>query len=454
MPATRCLGAAGLPQHSMRKLPRVAWATLGCKANQFDGFSTMDQLAGRVRWVDFSAPADVYVVNTCTVTHRADADARNLIRRARRANPQARIVVTGCWAQTQPQVVAALEGVTHVVGNSHKHRLAQTIVAAATAPGTAAAPQIEVAPLGFSVQPPLLAPTTGASGGTRAFIKLQDGCDYSCSFCITTVARGRSTSLNPDAVVAQVQAHVARGVHEVVLTGVQIGRYGADLTPRTTLAHVLTRIVSETAIERVRLSSVDPREWDRDLVALMLHEPRLCPHAHIPLQSGDDAILLLMRRGYTAADVRRLIERLRAGRPDMMIGTDVIAGFPGEGPVEFDMTCEFLERYVDYAHVFSYSDRPQTKAAAMADKLPPDVIRHRADVLRSISARKRRAFASRLAGTRQRVLVERSGRRGERLGYTDHYVPVRIPPQMAHTGALVEVVVDLDADGSLVALGN
>lgn len=410
-------------------MKRVAFATLGCKANQFDTHAVEDQLGEKVDVVDFQDEADVYVVNTCTVTHRGDAEARKLVRRANRANPDARVIVTGCYAQTQPDEVAAVDGVTHVVGNSHKDRVADLVLEDAIKDRTAtasAAPDVMVEELGYKEAIPALPTVEEYTGGTRAFVKVQDGCDYSCTFCIITIARGANASVPVEGIVEQLHRLEAQGYQEAVFTGVQIGRYGRDLEPRRTLAQALEEILAATTMPRIRLTSIDPREVDRELIELVAREPRICPHLHIPIQSGDDAILMLMRRNYDRGYLRELFGEIERKIPDCLIGSDVIVGFPGEGPSEFDMTCDFVERWIDHVHVFSYSDRPGTEAARMDDKIPPDVIRWRSRVLRELSDRKRRRFADRLAGTTQEVLVESGRRDGRYLGYTGHYIPVHV----------------------------
>jgi len=399
---------------------RVAFATLGCKANQFDTYAVQDRVEQQTEFVDFDEHADVYVINTCTVTHRGDAEARKLIRRARRNNPHARVMVTGCYAQTQPDAVAAVEGVTDVVGNSHKHELADLITQSANAPLENRPPRVRVDELGFHHGIPEVGTLERVVGGTRAFVKIQDGCDYACSFCVITIARGANRSMPVQTVVRQIRELEALGVKEAVLTGVQIGRFGWDLRPRRTLAEALTEILESTQIPRLRLTSIDPREVTPALIELVAREPRLCPHLHVPIQSGDDAILMLMRRNYDRAFLRDLFSEIRRRIPDCLIGTDAIVGFPGEGPSEFDMTVSLVETWIDHVHVFSYSDRPGVRSAALPDKLHPDVIKRRSAFLRQLGRRRKQAFAARLLGTRQQVLVEAAG--DGYAGYTPHYV--------------------------------
>ena len=406
-------------------MTKVAFATLGCKVNQFDTAAVQDSLIGKVDHVDFAQWADVYVINTCTVTHRADTDARRLIRRAKRQNPAAKVIVTGCYAQTQPEVVAALAGVDAVVGNSHKDQLPEFILQAPVLPSDS--PVVQVRPLGFKHAIPDLPELSAPVGTTRGFVKIQDGCDYSCSFCIITVARGANTSLSVEAVIRQILRLEAAGVQEIVLTGVQIGRYGRDLNPSRHFHDALADILAATSVPRLRLSSIDPREFTPELLDLVVREPRICPHLHIPIQSGDDAILYLMRRDHDRAYMRELFGELKLRLPELMLGSDVIAGFPGEGPSEFDMTYEFVESWLDHVHVFSYSDRPGTHAAALPEKVPVDAVAKRANALRELGDRKRKLFAQRLVGTSQEVLLENRTLDAERLGYTRHYVPVLVP---------------------------
>ncbi|RMF13761.1 MAG: tRNA (N(6)-L-threonylcarbamoyladenosine(37)-C(2))-methylthiotransferase MtaB [Candidatus Dadabacteria bacterium] len=429
---------------------RVAFLTLGCRANQFDTASISDAVEHDTELVDFEDEADVYVINTCTVTHRADANARNLIRKARRRNPDAKVIVTGCMAQTQPDAVAAIDGVDLVVGNSHKDRLPELLV---DPERITHAPRIAVKKLGFKRQIPDLPKISRMQDKTRAFVKIQDGCDYSCTFCIITIARGANASLSVDDLVDQVRRLGDAGFHEVVLTGVQIGRYGHDLEPRTTLVDALRRLLDETDMPRIRLSSIDPREVGDDLIALMADNPRICPHLHIPIQSGDDAILLLMKRNHDRAFMRDLFGRIRDQIPDVMIGSDVIVGFPGEGPSEFDMTIDFVEQWIDHVHVFSYSDRPGTVASGMDDKVPPEVIARRSQVLRDIGQRKRMAFGQRLVGRVEQVLTESRPTDDGLLAYTVHYMPVTVRGDV-EPNRLVDVSIDIEGEQLVGAIAR
>jgi threonylcarbamoyladenosine tRNA methylthiotransferase MtaB len=305
---------------------RVALTTLGCRLNQVDTQEIQAGLEARgFITVPLDGPADVVVVNTCTVTARAEFSDRQAIRRARRANPGARVVVTGCWAQTSPDDVARVGGVDLVVGNADKHRLPELVerlLAGAVAP-----PRISVTDLADARLSPLDLPVRG-TGRARAFVKVQDGCQHRCAFCIVPFARGGSRSLAPSAVVAHVRRLVELGHPEVVLTGIDLGHYGADLTPRATLAGLVRALTALEGLRWLRLSSLLPAYFTDELVAALSSSSVVTPHFHVPLQSGSDRVLRAMRRPYTAARYRRIVERLSDLFPRLGLGADVLSGFP------------------------------------------------------------------------------------------------------------------------------
>ncbi len=422
---------------------KIAFATSGCRVNHFDTSAMIDSLGDAGQVVGFDDRADVYVVNTCTVTHKGDADARKLIRRAHRTNPDAQIVVTGCLAQTQPETVSRMDGVSHVLGNSHKDRLRDVI---GSTGGTSAKPLIQVKELGFTDRIPELPVLSDYAGRSRATVKIQDGCDYSCTFCVITIARGLSSSVPVEKVIHQIHSFEEAGFSEVVLSGVQMGRYGRDLEPPISLAAALQLILDKTGIPRIRLSSIDPREVTDEFIRLVGDSTRICPHLHIPLQSGDDAILMLMRRDYDTSDYRAMINRLRSARNNLLIGSDIIVGFPGEGPSEFDMTMRMVEELIDHVHVFSYSDRPGVTAASLPDKVDPQIIQRRSRAVRELGDQKRRQFASRLGGTVQDVVVEGQTVAGCSTGYTGHFVPVEFSGHKSKRGELVQLRLEWTGD--------
>ena len=401
----------------------VAFATLGCKLNQYDTTEVQTLLeAEGFRTVPFETPAQVYVINTCTVTARADYSDRQAIRRAVTRNPDAVVVVTGCYAQTNPEAVAAIPGVDLVLGTRDRHALPGLLHEARKR----VRPLVQVSDVFASRPDPAVSVQRFAPGYTRAFVKVQDGCQHRCSFCIVPYARGGSRSQPVETVVAQVEALVSAGYAELVLTGVDLGHYGWDLHPRTTLAALVRTLLDVRGLARLRLSSVLPAYFTDELVELVIGDRRICRHLHVPLQSGSDRVLRAMRRPYTVRMYRTLIERLAAAIPDLGLGTDIITGFPGETDAEFDAT-ESLAAALPftYLHVFSYSDRRGTEAArAAAPRVAPETIRRRTARLRRLGADKQVGFRRGQIGRELDVLVLEQRARGVEslVGLTDNYL--------------------------------
>ena len=417
---------------------RVAFLTLGCKANQYDSTAIMAGLDPECFEVLESegAPvmAEVYVINTCAVTGRSDFQSRQLVRRAHKWNPAARILVTGCVAETQPEAFAKLPQ-DAVIGVSAREQVLQWIIA-----GRGDRP---VAPTGGF----FYHPAGGRQNRTRALVKIQDGCDLSCAYCIVPRARGRSRSLPEEAVVVQLRRLHEQGFQEAILTGIHLGFYGKDRG--TSLGALLHRLESEPGLPpRLRLSSLDPQELTPELIGTIADSKQICRHLHLPLQSGDDQTLRRMRRAYTAAQVRAVIADLYSRMPDLCLGLDVIAGFPGETEAQFRATVKFLESLAwSYLHVFPFSVRPGTAAAGMKDQIEPPVRKARAAELRRQSARRKRAFYAGAVGRRLRLLVEDT-RAGWQRGFSDHYVPLRFQSETNWEGRLVEVRVQgVDSQG-------
>jgi len=416
---------------------RVAIATLGCKVNAYDTATIADRLraAGCVL-VDAGAPADVVIVNSCTVTDAADAESRRLARRARRTNPAARVILTGCYAQTQPLAAAAVEAVDHVVG---LNRL-DALVEAATAE-TPRLERVEVARSRHETR----VETFGArtfDGQTRAFLKIQEGCDLFCTFCIVPMARGRSRSLPARAILAELDALAARGFREVVLTGIHLGGWGHDLDPPLDLVWLIDALVEQGRFARIRLSSIDPHEVSEALVRRMAAAPAVCPHLHVPLQAGDDGVLARMRRRYDTALAAERLAMIRELLPAAAIGTDLIAGFPGEDDDAFERTLHFVESSpITYGHVFPYSVRTGTTAAKLDGHVSKGTIAVRARRLRSACERKRTEFAQGFHGTDAEVLVEttRDPQSGALRGYTRNYLRARLDGPDAWMGQTVPV---------------
>jgi threonylcarbamoyladenosine tRNA methylthiotransferase MtaB len=400
---------------------RVAIATLGCKVNQADSAAIAEAIEGRgFSLVPFDQEADIYIVNTCTVTARTDYQSRQLVRRAARLNPAAAIVATGCYAQVAPESLRGLPGVVLVVGTAEKSRIPEMIAGLdLTRPGVVFVGDLSSART-FA--------RPGAirfAGHTRAFLKVQEGCDARCRYCIVPLARGPSRSLPLPEALAKLKELGEAGYRETVLTGIHLGAYGRDLEPPTNLPLLLAAAEQQGGIERLRLSSVEPREVTEDLIALMRRSRIFCRHLHIPLQSGDDEILRRMGRDYDSAFYGALLSAVAAAVPDIALGADVMAGFPGETPAQFAATCEFLrESQLAYLHVFPYSDRPGTEASRMDGKVDAAEKKRRAQILREIGQQKRRAFAERFLGRELSVLIEGRNAGGYVRGFSGNYIPV------------------------------
>lgn len=423
---------------------RVAFATLGCRLNQFetDALVRAAEEAGH-EIVEFAGAADLYVVNSCTITHDADADTRQLVRRAARQAPDARVVVTGCMASADPGALAAMPEVSRVLGNREKERFFELALGSGE-------DRVHVAAVDLARRQRITRLRPAADPRrSRAYLKIQDGCDYRCSFCIVPQVRGRSSSLPPAEALAQLREIVAAGVPEVVLTGVHLGTYGRDLQPRGELVALLGALLPELGPARLRLGSVDPHEVGPALIDLLAADRRLCRHLHLPVQSGDDGLLRAMRRAHTAADLRALVPRLVAAVPGIHLGTDVIAGFPGETADRFERTLELLrELPLASLHVFSYSERAGTAAVDLPDPVPPALRLARTRALRALSAHKNLEFRRGQLGARCPAVVYRAReRRGGRLvALTDNYIKVELDGPDALLGRAIELQID-ELDG-------
>ena len=401
---------------------KVAITTLGCKVNQYDSASLATQLAQAGHALhEFAPGADVYIVNSCTVTDRADAESRQLARRVKRWNPAARVIMTGCYVAANPQAVAAVSEVDFVIGLGRRDEMLRAVA------GTLEEERVCVDNLRKAEGAPLLGAQT-FSGRTRAFLKVQDGCDLFCTFCIVPWSRGRSRSVPPRAILAELDTLAARGFQEVVLTGIHLGGYGHDLQPRIGLADLVEMIAERAPLRRIRLSSIDPPEVSARLLDVMRRSDVICPHLHMPVQAGDDAVLRGMRRRYDRQRVCDVAAEIRRQLPDAGLGTDVIAGFPGETDSQFANTVELIDSLsFSYLHVFPYSRRSGTTAAKQTGQLPKSTIASRAQRLRKLSDRKRAAFAARFVGRPLQVLAEGDDAvEAARTGYARNYVRVAL----------------------------
>jgi threonylcarbamoyladenosine tRNA methylthiotransferase MtaB len=412
---------------------RFAIATLGCKVNQYDSALIAARLGALgMQAVGFDQLADVYVVNTCTVTNRADAESLKLARRARKLNPLGRVIMTGCLAQANPEVLARAHEVDAVVGLGRGDDLERAATGVVQDRVMVSNLRKQIAPIELGA--------VALEGHTRAFLKVQEGCDQFCSFCIVPMSRGRSRSVTPRRIFDALDGLAAQGFREVILSGVHLGGYGRDLDPPIELERLLEMIAERSPIERVRLSSLDPEELSDGLIATIAQSRRFCPHLHLPLQSGDDLILGRMRRRYTTRYFRERLEKVVAAMPDAAIGTDLIVGFPGETRRQFDDYFKFVEELpLSYFHVFPYSVRAGTSAAKFDGRVQAAEVKQRAAQLRKLGEAKRHSFAQRFVGRIVQVLPEEAAQPGWLQGYSRNYVRVLLEGGAELTNREVEV---------------
>jgi len=398
---------------------RIAITTLGCKINQFESAAMTQALQEEgYSMVSFSEVADIYVVNSCTVTAKTDAESRRLIRRAARLNPEARVVVTGCYAQMAGAELLKMPGVNLILGNSEKRDIVALLR------GIGDQPQAIVSDISQQKSGERT-PLESFAEHTRAFLQVQNGCDSRCAYCIVPFARGASRSVAPQEALEGMASFAAKGFKEIVLTGIHLGGYGLDLTPASDLLGLLRQAEQGALVQRLRIGSVEPTEVSQELVNFLATSHIVCPHLHLPLQSGSDGVLLRMNRGYSKAFYAGVVDSLVRAVPDICLGSDLIAGFPGETEEEFQETCRFLESLpLAYLHVFPFSPRPGTPAATMTPQLHSRVIKERAEALRIISERKKTAFAAGFVGRELQVLVQRDA--DGRKGLSRNYLPVLI----------------------------
>ena len=445
----------------------------GCRATQADGAAVERQFRERgLRRAHRASEAQVVVLNTCTVTASADRDARAAIRRVRRENPGCQIVVTGCYAQRAPEEIAALPGVGQVIGNSHKHQLAELALQGSDKiPAPTTREFVPLSSLSSLEQPTpsrerpifvsdifahtelLAAPVFDAANErTRPNLKVQDGCDNRCSFCVIPSVRGQSRSLPLDKILAEVNTLVAAGYREVVISGINLGRWGRDLSGVSRKFEDLVRSVLDcTALQKLRISSVEPMDWNDHLIRLMAESPRIAKHAHVPMQSGSDKILRAMHRKYRPWHYREKIEKIRSAMPTAAIGADVMVGFPGEADRDFEETRSMVgDLPFTYLHVFTYSPRPGTPAATMSNQVPVNLARERNQILRDLAAQKKKTFMRSFVGKTVASITLNvfDGTHTECL--TDNYLPLRL--QGRHqANQWTRVLVKDVADGMLLA---
>ena len=409
---------------------KIAITTLGCKINQYDSAVIQSRLQDRHSFVPFEDAADCYIINTCTVTDRADWEARQLARRAKRANVGAKIIVTGCYAQVSPAEIARVPQVDYVVGLNRLDDLLRFV----ETPRVGDAACIAVSDVKKERGVPVLG-TRALPGHTRAFLKIQEGCNYSCSYCIIPNARGWSRSVTPREVMEQVRALADEGYHEIVLTGIHLGGYGQELIPKTDLTSLVEMIAGSGVISRLRLSSLDPREVPDRLLDVMAGAEVICDHLHICAQAGDDWILKQMRRNYDTTYYRELLSKVRARLPDAALGSDIIVGFPGETDERFDGSLEYFAALpLTYFHVFPYSERRGTAAVSLPGQISPAAKKSRARRMRELGAQKNRDFCSGFLGRVVTVLVEEKIDKatGSYRGFCRNYLPVTLSGGVAN----------------------
>ncbi|MEE8329101.1 MAG: tRNA (N(6)-L-threonylcarbamoyladenosine(37)-C(2))-methylthiotransferase MtaB [Thermodesulfovibrionia bacterium] len=402
---------------------RISITTLGCKVNQAESASIEGtlrenghEIVPMLRDTDRDRP-DVCIINTCTVTSKSDYQSRQMIRRAVKSG--ARVIATGCYAQLRPEEILKIKGLELILGNSEKGRLNEYLYK--LFPGKLKPENPESVPkcndnesmtrvLVESPETPMkLGPYY--SNRSRAFLKIQDGCNFSCSYCTVPMARGKSRSLNPADVLSAAEKLVADGYEEIVLTGIHIGSYGLELKPESSLLEIVNKIINVNPLIRLRLSSIEPQEFKKDFLLLIKQvgsRGRLCPHLHIPLQSGSDNVLKLMKRGYNISFFKKLINEIVMTHPDISIGTDIIVGFPGESENDFRDTIKFLEELpLSYIHVFPYSQRPYTRASTLKGQISNEIKKKRVNIILETARNKKNAYLIRHLGKTLDVIVER-----------------------------------------------
>ncbi len=430
-------------------MPRVAFITLGCKVNQYDTQLMRESLQRQgYEIVQDSGEADLYVINTCTVTNVSDRKARQLIRKVIREHPQARVVVTGCYADSGREELQKIPGISLVLGNTEKNQIGQSLRLRGWTPpvamGTACDPLAEHGHFGSGLHT--------FDGQTRAIVKIQDGCSAGCAYCIVPAVRGPIVSRSIDEIVKEVERLATNGYREVVITGVHLGAYGKDIRRAVTLADVLERIHPVEGIQRIRLSSIEPMDVPLALIERMADLPKCAPHFHLPIQSGSDEILRRMRRRYSADKLRRLVSRLRDAFPDLGLTTDVMVGFPGETDENFQETCTLVQELAfSQLHVFRYSPRKGTPAASYSDQVPPRVAVERSERMRELGDQLMHTFQQEHLATTMNVLIEdkREGEEGKLAGFTANYLRVLTDAEDGDTNKILPVYLERIHDRSI-----
>ncbi len=428
---------------------KVAFYTLGCKLNYSETSTIGSQFLDKgFNIVDFNEQADIYVINTCSVTEHTDKECRQIVRRALRNNPDAFIAVTGCYAQLRPEEIGKIDGVDVILGSNEKFKIFELIEDF----GKKELSCIYVSPTD-ELTDVYAASSTDADNRTRAFLKVQDGCDYKCSFCTIPLARGKSRSLSPETILTNFRKLISEGYKEIILTGVNVGDYGKAIN--TNLYELLLLLVNEPGEFRIRISSIEPNLLSDDILCLTANNKKICNHFHIPLQSGSSKILKLMQRRYNSSFYKNLINKVTNKIPDVGIGVDVIVGFPGETEQDFLDTYDFLKDLpISYLHVFTYSERPDTKAINMDGVVEHSERKKRNNMLRILSEKKRHEFYNKMKGKTLEILFEHEEHSGYMKGFASNYVRVqdKYDSELVNqfTGIYVNSVGNNICSGSLV----
>ena len=428
-------------------MKKVAFHTLGCKLN-FSETSAIGRqfLAADFIKTDFDQPADVYVINTCSVTEQANKKCRNIIRRAQKANPAGYVIVVGCYAQLKPQEIAEIPGVDMVLGANDKFRILE-LVEDFNKEDVSCVYNGQISAVHDFVD------AYSVGDRTRSFLKIQDGCDYKCSFCTIPLARGKSRSDSLNNILRNAHAIAAAGVKEIVLTGVNIGDYGKGLTDPVQFLDVIQALDEVAEIERFRISSIEPNLTHDGIIDFVARSQRFMPHFHMPLQSGSNEMLAAMRRRYRRELYAERVAQIKALMPHACIGVDVITGHPGETDAHFEDTYRFLtELDVSYLHIFTYSERENTHALSLGNEVPPTERQHRTKRLRMLSAQKRRGFYEQFVGQTRAVLFEAEPQAGYLQGFTDNYIKVLLPYDEARVNQVASLpLIRVDAEGLMRA---
>lgn len=426
-------------KENAENMKKIAINTLGCRSNQLDSSILSDDFI-KNGWevVKFNEIADIYIINTCTVTAKSDNTSRYYIRQAKKTNPNARIIVTGCYAQVSPDEIAGIEGVDLIVGNTGKQNLADMITKGFLFQNDS---KILVSDI-MKEKEFKDKKVYSASGRTRANIKIQDGCNFRCSYCIVPYARGKSRSNPLENVIQQVREITELGFKELVISGIHLGQWGLDLKPENSLSNLLRGIEKVEKLKRFRISSIDPLEFTEELLETLVNSKKFCRHLHISLQSGNDEILKLMKRRYTVEFYSNLINKLVKNIPDIAIGSDIITGFPGETQEHFEDTCNNLAKLpLSYIHVFTYSERKGTPAFSMDGKIPYHIRKQRNTILAELAGQKNLEFRKSFVGKELEILVEyaRDKKTGLLKGISDNFIPVLVEGPDSLKNQLVNV---------------